>query len=526
MTTATQPSLLRFLIPTLAFAAGFATARAQSPTATATPTPEIPAAFRVMEHQSAALGRAATYAAYVPPATQGATEPEAFPTLYVLHGAQGDYSNWPTMTRLASLAEEFRLVIVCPDGGPYGWYVDSPLEADSQYETYITRDLIADVESRLPVQSGKETRAIMGLSMGGHGALGLAARHPDLYASASSLSGILRLTNHPNNWEIQKRLGPMNEHPDRWAAVSVYDLAERFQTANVHLLFDCGEDDTATGAITDNREFHARLLQLGVPHLWREHAGTHSWNYWDTHLPEHLAYHAAALEPVTPGLEKWQRKYYQRLALFHRENEQVTLARPTGPTVALVGPSTIESLDSAAFPGWTVWNRGIWSDHVGVGPRGVARRLEESVFDLKPDAVIYRDGVNDLGDLARAGKPSMAEIQARYEANVIAIRERLPRTHLVLTTSAPAGGKYTHLNPLIREWNTFVTETAARHHLVLVNDYPLVVDEAGNLRSDLSDDGLHLNGPGHELLYQALRDGLEKTKESAPAEPAPVDRTP
>ena len=127
-----------------------------------------------------------------------------------------------------------------------------------------------------------------------------------------------------------------------------------------------------------------------------------------------------------------------------------------------------------------------------------------------------------MGDLARNGKPTMTEIQARYEANVVAIRERLPRTDLVLTTSAPAGGKYTHLNPLILEWNAFVRETAKRHKLILVDDHPKLVDEAGNLRADLSDDGLHLNDAGHVILYKALLDGLAQTKAATKAAAKPA----
>lgn len=492
------------------------------PTPTPKPEPELPAGFTAYEHESAALGRRVTYAAYVPPASNDATEPERFPTLYILHGATGGHLDWPTRTRLASLAEEYRLVLVCPDGGEYGWYLDSPVDKASQYETYVTRDLLADVEARLPVLTSEKSRAIMGLSMGGHGALSLAARHPQLYASASSLSGILRLTNHPDYWELPELLGPVEERPERWAAVSVYDLADRFATNGVSILFDCGVDDTATRAITDNRELHARLVELRIPHIWREHAGSHSWTYWDTHLPQHLAFHAAALEPLTPGLGKWQRHYYKRLAIFHRENAALALERPQGRTVALVGPSTIESLDADQFPGWHVYNRGVWSDNTGTGLRGVAWRLEECVFDMAPDAVIYRDGVNDLGDLARNGKPTMDQIKQRYEANVTTIRERLPRTQVVLTSSAPAGGRFVHLNPLIVEWNTFVADVARRHDLVFVNDYPLVVDPEGNLRSDLSNDGLHLNDDGQTLLYRALNEGLAQAAARLDTAPTPT----
>src|SRR5690606_19409998 len=173
-------------------------------------------------------------------------------------------------------------------GGEFGWYLDSPTLPESQYESYIIDELMPDVAERFPVHDS--ARGIMGLSMGGHGAMILSARHPGLFQSASSSSGILKLTNHGHKWEIEKRLGSIEENRDRGAAHSVWDQPEVYKTAGMRLVFDCGEDDTGTGAIEDNRMLHKRFVDLGIPHIWREHAGTHSWDYWRDHLNEHLVF--------------------------------------------------------------------------------------------------------------------------------------------------------------------------------------------------------------------------------------------
>ena len=59
------------------------------------------------------------------------------------------------------------------------------------------------------------------------------------------------------------------------------------------LAFDCGTEDHL---LDDSRRFHARLEALGVPHQYREHPGAHTWDYWDEHVRDAIAWHTQALE--------------------------------------------------------------------------------------------------------------------------------------------------------------------------------------------------------------------------------------
>ncbi len=467
---------------------------------------EVAEGFQVVTHESKALGREASYYAYVP---VDAEEGEVFPTLFILHGAWGSYTDWYNNTGLRDLARVHRMVLILPDGGEFGWYMDSPLLSESQYESYIMRDLMPDVAQRFPVHA--TVRGIMGLSMGGHGAMILAARYPGTFKSASSLSGILKLTNHGEKWEIEKRLGSIEVHPSRWAAYSVWDQADIFKYSPIRLLFDCGEDDTGTGAITDNRMLHDRFKAFGITHIWREHAGTHSWDYWTDHLNEHLVFHQAAMIDDTPGFTRWQRHWYERVRLFHDENAQFALAPPKKPVLVLLGPSTMEALDSELFPDFTVVNRGIVADGVGVAPRGTAQRLEACVFDVKPDVVLYSDATNDIGDLARNGQPSLESIAEQYEANVAAIRTRLPDTRVVLLTCGPARGRYELINEHIVAFNEILPAIAERQGVALVDTHSVLVGPDGLLREDFTGDGLHLNAAATALFVERINQELRRT---------------
>ncbi|MCX7765805.1 MAG: alpha/beta hydrolase-fold protein, partial [Candidatus Sumerlaeia bacterium] len=122
-------------------------------------------------HHSKTLNRQKNFYVYIPPDAQPG---EKFPVLYVLHGAYGNYTDWVMRTNIEDLAENYRMILIFPDGGEFGWYVDSPIERDSQYESYIAKELVPEVDRIFPTVASREGRGIMGLSMGGHGALLLA----------------------------------------------------------------------------------------------------------------------------------------------------------------------------------------------------------------------------------------------------------------------------------------------------------------------------------------------------------------
>ena len=204
-------------------------------------------------------------------------EGKHFPVLYLLHGYGGDYQSWPKIARLDELADQYGIIVVCPDGGTGSWYFDSPEDPAWRYETFVAKELISGIDGRFPTLPHRESRAIAGFSMGGHGAFFLAFRHPEVYGTAVSFSGGVDLRPFPGNWEIAKRLGSQEDHPDRWKEYSVITLAETVSPGRLALAIDCGVDDFF---IAVNRNLHTLLLARGVPHDYTERPGGHTLDYW------------------------------------------------------------------------------------------------------------------------------------------------------------------------------------------------------------------------------------------------------
>lgn len=80
-----------------------------------------------------------------------------------------------------------------PEGETFSFYLDSPINKASQFETYIAKEVIGKIDQTYRTVARKKSRVISGLSMGGHGALYLSGRHPELFAAAGSISALIEL---------------------------------------------------------------------------------------------------------------------------------------------------------------------------------------------------------------------------------------------------------------------------------------------------------------------------------------------
>lgn len=213
---------------------------------------------------------------------------DSFPVVYLLHGYSGAYNNWPKkMPTLQKLATENNMVLVSPDGGYSGWYVNSPVMEANQYETFISEELIKYIDNNFKVFPKAEKRAITGLSMGGHGALMLSISHPQTYGAAASMSGAVNLLSLANRYEIKQILGDTTQHLSTWKKYSVVALADTLTNNKMPLLIDCGIKDIF---INDNRLLHEILLKQNINHTYIERDGGHTWSYWTNALPDHLLF--------------------------------------------------------------------------------------------------------------------------------------------------------------------------------------------------------------------------------------------
>ncbi|HEY3843603.1 MAG TPA: alpha/beta hydrolase family protein [Acidimicrobiales bacterium] len=126
-----------------------------------------------------------------------------YPVLYLLHGAGGSYRDWvgqgvESDIDYTSVADGLRpFITVMPDGGAWGYYSDwygtdigqASSTPPPAYATYDIDELIPWIDGHFPTVATRAGRAIAGLSMGGFGAMSLAAQNPDLFTAAGSFSG-------------------------------------------------------------------------------------------------------------------------------------------------------------------------------------------------------------------------------------------------------------------------------------------------------------------------------------------------
>ena len=213
---------------------------------------------------------------------------EAYAVLYILHGAGGSYASWvkgmPTVKEYADL---YNIILVFPDGGRTSWYFDSPIDKQMLYETYVSKELISNIDENYNTKADKSARAVTGLSMGGHGAFYLAFKHPDVWGAAGSMSGGLDIRPFPNNWDIAKRLGTYRENKETWEQNTVINMIYLLDRKNLQLIFDCGVDDFFYDA---NKRLHEKLLERRIPHDYIERPGGHTIKYWKNSIKYQLMY--------------------------------------------------------------------------------------------------------------------------------------------------------------------------------------------------------------------------------------------
>jgi S-formylglutathione hydrolase FrmB len=240
-----------------------------------------------------------TYKAAVVLPASFAKSKAAYPVLYLLHGGFGHYRDWidktPDKELLQRLADQYNLIIVLPEGEIFSYYIDSPVEKGSQFESYIIKDVVPTIDDTYRTNRSSKARAISGLSMGGYGALYLSARHPDVFGAAGSMSGAL----NPDmmGWKLSPEMtaniknafasimGPVESV--NYSIYSVISMADLIKKNGTKLIFDCGVDDFL---IEPNRELHRRLLFNQTPHDYSERPGGHSWDYWQNSLPHHVLF--------------------------------------------------------------------------------------------------------------------------------------------------------------------------------------------------------------------------------------------
>lgn len=225
-----------------------------------------------------------------------------YPLLMLLHGAWAGGDTWEKnvgRSKLAELARNLGLILLMPDGEPFGWYVDG---REAKIESYLIDELLPHVLAAHP-EADASRIGISGISMGGHGALTLTMKHPGLFKAAGAISAVTDLSlhagsRHPVDQQlmIAEALGPAGPEGRNWAPFSAQGLteAEAAFWRGRPLVLSVGLNDSLT--LDENRAYHQLLKAQKHEHLYRENAGGHDWVYWRAELPAHLEFMSRQLK--------------------------------------------------------------------------------------------------------------------------------------------------------------------------------------------------------------------------------------
>jgi S-formylglutathione hydrolase len=209
------------------------------------------------------------------------------------------------------VAAELGLMLVTPDTSPRGtgiegadaswdfgtaagFYLDAqqaPWARHWRMESYVTGELPALLAQHFPVRAGR--MGLFGHSMGGHGALTLALRHPGLYSSVSALAPIAAPTLCP--WGVKAFSGYLGDDRAAWAA---HDATALIAAGGrlPPLLVDQGLADKFLAEQLHPGRLEAACLAAGQALTLRRHAGyDHGYFFIASFIEDHLRHHAAAL---------------------------------------------------------------------------------------------------------------------------------------------------------------------------------------------------------------------------------------
>ena len=259
-------------------------------------------------HRSEVLNCEMRFAIYLPPQ---ASSSHKVPVLYWLSGLTCTDENFMQKAGAQRLAAELGMAIVAPDTSPRGeqvaddpdqaydlglgagFYVNatqSPWNTHYRMYDYVVSELPALIEAHFPVT---ELRAISGHSMGGHGALTIAMRHPERYRSVSAFSPICNPVDCP--WG-QKAFGAyLGPDVEAWRVHDASELMAR-ATDFVPALVDQGLDDSFLAEQLKPEALVSAAEASGYPLELRRHAGyDHSYYFIASFIEEHLKFHADRL---------------------------------------------------------------------------------------------------------------------------------------------------------------------------------------------------------------------------------------
>ena len=205
--------------------------------------------------------------------------------VYLLHGLSDNASAWSRYTMVERYALSAGVAVIMPEV-QRSFYCDTA--SGMAYFSYIAQELPELCAHFFSLSRNPALNYIMGLSMGGYGALKCALTFPEQYAGCGSFSGALRmdseiLRNVLKQEELDALIGQGRRAEGENDLLSLASKAHKLPP----IYLSCGEQDRLYPM---TMEFAAHLEKLGATHRFDHRSGTHSWDFWDQSLKDCFAY--------------------------------------------------------------------------------------------------------------------------------------------------------------------------------------------------------------------------------------------
>ncbi len=270
----------------------------------------------VYTHQASTVDCEMEFSVFTPPQ---ALDGIKVPVIWYLSGLTCTQDNATTKAGFQRMAAELGLLIVCPDTSPRGdgvandeaydmgqgagFYLnatEAPWAAHYYMYDYVTKELPTLITEKFPADMGRQ--GITGHSMGGHGALTIGLKNPDIYKSISAFSPIVTPTQVP--WGEKALNGYLGPRSDAWHA---YDACKLMETAGDRsdfpaILIDQGladsflEDQLKSHLFEDACAVSKQALTLRM-----QEGYDHSYFFITTFIEDHLKHHGRILSELTPS---------------------------------------------------------------------------------------------------------------------------------------------------------------------------------------------------------------------------------
>lgn len=257
------------------------------------------------EHASAATGTTMKFSAFLPQPIE-----QLDSAIIWLSGLTCTEENFIAKAGAQALLANTTTTVICPDTSPRGtelpgehdsydfgsgagFYVNATTEGyrDSyRMYDYVTKDLVALLKQDFGIQK----LAISGHSMGGHGALTIALREPQLFHSVSAFSPIVNPMAVP--WGQKAFAGYLGEDQSLWAQHDSCELLKAGKKAPSKILIDQGQDDQFLEKELITQNFEQAAKDAGQPYQVNYRPGyDHSYYFIASFLKEHIEFHLEQL---------------------------------------------------------------------------------------------------------------------------------------------------------------------------------------------------------------------------------------